>query len=166
MQTFRNRIFVFSAFILCSSLFILIPPLADADNDVPQKSCTCPCPCPAPEVEEPSSDSDKCPEEMLINTLVKAGGKDAIYGPVDFTHRDHADYADDGCTQCHHHAPPGVYQPCKACHPVKKKLFKKKTEEMLMPGLKASYHRQCMGCHLEMDAGPLECTECHALKKK
>ena len=28
-------------------------------------------------------------------------------------------------------------------------------------GLKAAYHQQCMGCHRDMDKGPIDCAGCH-----
>ncbi len=33
-----------------------------------------------------------------------------------------------------------------------------------MLGLKAAYHLRCLGCHREMDEGPLQCQGCHREK--
>jgi hypothetical protein len=45
---------------------------------------------------------------------------------------------------------------CSACH---QEPFQKDHPERL--GLKAAYHQQCMGCHKEMDKGPIDCAGCH-----
>ena len=116
------------------------------------EECQCPCPCPEAQAEEP----DDIPEEIIIKKLVE------IYDPVSFTHQDHADLADEGCTQCHHHAPPGEYKACDSCH--KRTLFQEK-DKLNLPGLKGAYHRQCVGCHVDWDSGPIGCTECHEIRK-
>jgi hypothetical protein len=40
--------------------------------------------------------------------------------------------------------------------------FQKDHPERL--GLKAAYHQQCMGCHQEMNKGPIDCAGCHRKK--
>lgn len=63
------------------------------------------------------------------------------------------------CQGCHHHSPIGKRPPlCESCHGepfVQAELGK--------PGLKAAYHRQCIGCHEEMNIKPLQqdCEGCH-----
>ena len=151
MQTSRTIVFLLSAFILVVAF------QAHAEEVVVVvEECTCPCPCPA---AVPSGEDEAGPDEVTINEFPKG-----VYGPVEFTHGEHAEYADEGCTQCHHHAPPGVYQACNTCHKPRKKV--EKPEDALLPDLKGAFHRQCMGCHLDMESGPLECTECHAEEKK
>ena len=69
------------------------------------------------------------------------------------------------CQGCHHNSPGAVTPPkCGSCHG---KPFNEKN--LAMPGLKGAYHRQCMGCHDQMEmAKPdkLECAGCHIEKKQ
>ncbi len=77
------------------------------------------------------------------------------YETVIFSHSNHVDYADD-CETCHHHSSKvEAAPPCRGCHGFT-------TGDLRFPGLKGAYHRQCMNCHREMEAGPLECEGCHA----
>ena len=50
---------------------------------------------------------------------------------------------------------------CGACH--RKGLFE--TEKLNMLNLKAAYHQQCIDCHVEWEAGPTECAECHEIRE-
>jgi hypothetical protein len=65
------------------------------------------------------------------------------------------------CSGCHHNSPAGTRPPpCRACHaetadPVRDR-----------PGLKAAYHRQCVGCHIAMALPQQGCTDCHAERSK
>ncbi|BBO91927.1 hypothetical protein DSCOOX_51070 [Desulfosarcina ovata subsp. ovata] len=81
------------------------------------------------------------------------------YGPVRFMHSKHAVVTKD-CALCHHHRPldesASETVRCSACH---QQPFQKSHPERL--GLKAAYHQQCMGCHREMDKGPIDCAGCH-----
>jgi predicted CXXCH cytochrome family protein len=95
---------------------------------------------------------EKGPEVSILNALEK------IYEPVTFSHGTHTLLADD-CATCHHHSEPGQTLACNECHGAP---FDPKN--LNMPGLKGAYHLQCMGCHQEMDSGPVGCTECHAKK--
>lgn len=64
------------------------------------------------------------------------------------------------CSGCHHHSPTGLRPPaCRSCHP--------KTADPVndRPGLKVAYHRQCVGCHLEMGVKQQGCTDCHEMKE-
>jgi hypothetical protein len=94
----------------------------------------------------------KGPEVSILNALENR------YEPVTFSHDMHALMADD-CATCHHHSDPGQTLACGECHGAP---FDPKN--LNMPGLKGAYHLQCMGCHREMDSGPVGCTECHAKK--
>lgn len=96
--------------------------------------------------------SKKEPKTYTLNDLEKT------YDPVTFSHGMHTDFADN-CATCHHHSPAGETPACGECHGAP---FD--PENLAMPGLKGAYHRQCMGCHKEFDAGPAGCTECHAKK--
>ena len=72
------------------------------------------------------------------------------------------------CAGCHHHSPVGARPaPCRACHSLAGDSLTDR------PGLRAAYHRQCMGCHERGVAPvpgarpkPLDCTGCHALAKQ
>ena len=76
-------------------------------------------------------------------------------GKVLFTHSVHSfDYTSD-CTQCHHLTsfPPSF--DCSECH------FEK--GDALMLSREDAFHDQCISCHDEMGAGPVECNTCHSL---
>ncbi len=115
-----------------------------------EMKCQCPCPCP-----EPFADSGEVPETVVLDKLVE------VYEEVAFSHAEHAEMVDEGCTTCHHKATPGVYQKCGACHG--KGLFE--AEKLNMINLKAAYHRQCIECHVEWESGPTGCTECHEIRE-
>jgi hypothetical protein len=111
------------------------------------------------------------PEKIIIKEL----GYD--YEPVQFPHRKIVDslirnikdskltsyfHSEKGaiCQACHHNSPITKKPPrCISCHG---KSFDE--TNLLRPGLKAAYHRQCMGCHKEMGIKKpesTECTDCH-----
>ena len=136
-------------------VFVLSLVPGNADPTEGEAKCQCPCPCPEASVSEPSTESGDVPEEVMMDKLVE------VYEEVAFSHADHADMVDDGCTACHHHAPAGVYQKCGACH--EKGLFE--AEKMNRINLKAAYHRQCIECHVEWESGPTGCTECHEIRE-
>lgn len=61
------------------------------------------------------------------------------------------------CAGCHHHTPAGTRpSSCKSCHG--KAGHPKKDR----PSLKVAYHRQCIGCHQQMNIKEQGCTDCHA----
>jgi hypothetical protein len=74
-------------------------------------------------------------------------------------HAKHATVIKD-CALCHHYRPvdesASETTRCSACH---QEPFQKDHPERM--GLKAAYHQQCMGCHREMDKGPIDCAGCH-----
>lgn len=74
-------------------------------------------------------------------------------------HNEKAQIAD--CGVCHHGEKDGRQDPkntsegtpCSDCHAEKAK-----------PGrtpLMRAFHRQCMGCHLDVNKGPVTCGQCH-----
>jgi hypothetical protein len=64
------------------------------------------------------------------------------------------------CDGCHHHTPAGTRPPpCRSCHSEAADATRDK------PGLKAAYHRQCMGCHIDMGVEKQGCTDCHAARE-
>ncbi|MFZ7127750.1 MAG: sulfate respiration complex hexadecaheme cytochrome HmcA [Desulfobacterales bacterium] len=66
------------------------------------------------------------------------------------------------CQGCHHHSPVSRKPPqCASCHGA---LSDEKN--LHAPGLLGAYHRQCMGCHEQMELTKLnECSACHKDKK-
>lgn len=111
---------------------------------------------------------DDFPETVVIDSLA------ADYTPVTLPHRQIVaaldliarssrlakrfhDRTDALCAGCHHESPLGTRPPpCRSCH----QTAAHRTEDM--PGLRGAYHRQCMGCHLQMAIEPLGCSEgCH-----
>jgi hypothetical protein len=99
------------------------------------------------------------PETITMDSISQ------VYGPVEFSHRQHADIAGN-CAKCHHHSPKGSTPACGECHePIVVYHYDaaKKGPDI---GLKGAYHGLCMGCHKQMGSGPLGCTDCHAKKGK
>jgi hypothetical protein len=99
------------------------------------------------------------PETITLDSL------STRYGPVEFSHGQHANIAGN-CAKCHHHSPKGSTPACGECHEsiVVYHYNAEKREPDL--GLKGAYHRQCMGCHEKMESGPVGCTDCHEKKVK
>ncbi|MEE9496844.1 MAG: cytochrome c3 family protein, partial [Desulfobacterales bacterium] len=67
------------------------------------------------------------------------------------------------CIGCHHNTPEAGKPPrCGNCHG---KPFDK--NNLFKPGIRASYHQQCIGCHQKMGIEKyLSCTACHKERKK
>ena len=72
------------------------------------------------------------------------------------------DEAKHSCKDCHE-LPEGEskYNVCSECHEVsdiegqeKKMMFEKRSD---------AFHKQCIGCHKEKNAGPVECNQCHVM---
>ncbi len=141
------------ALLICFALMWCFAP-GHAEPIEGEAECRCPCPCPEPSPPEPSGEPVKIPDEVVLDQLME------VYEEVVFSHGDHVDMVYDGCTACHHHAPPGVYQKCGDCH--SKALFDK--EKLNLINLNAAYHGQCIGCHVDM-GGPTGCTECHEIRE-
>jgi hypothetical protein len=115
--------------------------------------------------------SDDFPETVVINGLVdryeesklphaKIVGKlHEIVRASTLAGRFHGDI-DTLCNGCHHHSPAGTRPPpCRSCHSETADASRDK------PGLKVAYHRQCMGCHIDMGIRQQGCTDCHASKE-
>lgn len=95
--------------------------------------------------------ADDGPQISKLNHLV------AKYEPVKFNHKDHVDYAE-GCESCHHkQTEVEAVASCRSCHNTKETA---KGSKKL--GLKYAYHKQCIGCHEELESGPTACGDCHA----
>jgi hypothetical protein len=65
------------------------------------------------------------------------------------------------CQGCHHQSPLGEKPPlCESCHGADSA-----EPDLLKPGLRGAYHRQCLGCHQSMDLKePSDCSGCHEEK--
>ncbi len=96
------------------------------------------------------------PHRKIFNALVKRinGSKLAQYFHNDKTAL---------CLGCHHNTPSAGKPPrCGNCHG---KPFDE--NNLNKPGIMASYHRQCIGCHQKMGIDKyLSCTACHKERKK
>jgi len=98
---------------------------------------------------------------MLLDSPVLKIGED-LYGPVQFTHGQHAASIND-CAACHHFRPEddslSETERCSACH---QDAFDPDHPERI--GLKAAYHLQCISCHEQQQRGPQACVDCHLQK--
>lgn len=102
---------------------------------------------------------DQSHSYFLLNSPIIQKTEDR-FGPVRFMHSKHAALTRD-CALCHHRRPldekASETTRCSACH---QEPFRKDHPERL--GLKAAYHQQCMGCHKDMNKGPVDCAGCHS----
>ena len=100
-----------------------------------------------------------------------------VAGQVMFTHKTHvADY-DIGCKDCHHHPQEDEEETdtraCGACHVLPPDgSAPESCEDCHSPDeievetiIKRSdaFHKQCIDCHTEKEAGPMECASCHVI---
>jgi hypothetical protein len=96
-------------------------------------------------------EASKLPHAKIVARL-DAGVRDSKLASR--FHRDSATL----CAGCHHHSPVGSRPPpCGSCHSDTDATIDK-------PGLKVAYHRQCIGCHMEMNIEQQGCTDCHAAR--
>jgi len=114
--------------------------------------------------------------------VVKIDNLSVLYQGVSFDHQMHQDLAT--CAKCHHHTTGEAAEPrcagchqgrttatvaCRDCHepqPFSAASIREKEQDRSRyhidkPGLKAAYHRSCLGCH-EETGGPTGCEDCHA----
>lgn len=128
----------------------------------------------------PISKAESLPDKINIDSLQN------LYAPVVFGHAEHIVRERD-CAVCHHHTngAPAAKQLCIGCHrgghevksmgckgchdkePFSAESVNQKFQNNLIfhqdkPGLKASYHLSCLGCH-QKKGGPVGCTDCHSL---
>ncbi len=96
------------------------------------------------------------PHEQIIDTLLMVIDNNKI---ASYFHGS----GDVMCQGCHHHSPTGQRPPlCESCHG---QPFD--PHNLTRPGLYGAFHRQCIGCHGEMDIGTAtDCTRCHALAQE
>ena len=97
-------------------------------------------------------DASTLPHAKIVNALA-TGTADSVL--ANFFHDGSATL----CSGCHHHTPIGVRPPpCRSCHAAAADATSDR------PGLKVAYHRQCVGCHMEMKVDKVGCTDCHAVR--
>ena len=82
-------------------------------------------------------------------------------GKVLFDHQTHSSVAGYGlsCGECHHTLSEDEYDDagsCTECHDPDE-------GDEDMPKRSDAFHRQCIGCHQDFGAGPVECAQCHVL---
>lgn len=94
------------------------------------------------------------PEEP-VRMLFKGSAGDVL-----FTHQIHTEDYDLDCASCHHNLDDGDEEyNCSECHEPGA------SEDDDLMGRTDAMHAQCIGCHEEMGAGPVECATCHATPK-
>lgn len=122
---------------------------------VPTKDDPCLVLCPRERIATVYQKPEETPELITINQLSDR------YGPVNFSHRIHAQMSimSGGCENCHHFNTTGPILKCNSCHEASRKR-----EDVRLPDLKGAYHRQCMDCHREW-SHETGCNSCHELKK-
>jgi hypothetical protein len=82
-------------------------------------------------------------------------------GNVLFDHQEHASEIGWGisCGDCHHTLEEGEYdtaESCTECHDPSE-------GDEDVPKRSDALHDQCIGCHQQIEAGPVECLACHVM---
>ena len=82
-------------------------------------------------------------------------------GKVLFDHQTHAmvDGLAISCGDCHHTLSEDEYDQvtsCSECHEAE-------SHDESVPARTDAIHQQCIDCHKEYEAGPVECSSCHVL---
>ncbi len=100
----------------------------------------------------------KLPHRRIVKKLVQGMEASKLAG---YQHRGPGTV----CQSCHHNSPPAKKPPaCASCHG-----RKASPTNIFMPGLKAAYHQQCMGCHRRMGLPKpvaVACAQCHQKKNQ
>jgi hypothetical protein len=86
----------------------------------------------------------------------------SVAGKVMFDHDGHHSAAGYGlaCGECHHTLAPDEYDQagsCIECHALE-------SDDEDMPNRADAFHEQCIACHREYGAGPIDCAECHVMQ--
>ena len=83
-----------------------------------------------------------------------------VAGKILFGHKTHTAESGYGisCSNCHHNLEEGetVPQACGECHETE-------SQEEDMLSRSDAFHKQCIGCHKEAEAGPEKCELCHVM---
>ncbi len=141
----------------------------------------------APAADAPSLDGDvhwppPAPPPTDLEDVVEIGSLADKYQPVQFEHADHIEKLMESgeqlplagpfhsgsaftCIACHHESEvTEENESCTSCH-----VEQEGPRDLDEPvGAVAAYHRQCVGCHVRMDARTeegdhtIECIDCHA----
>jgi hypothetical protein len=118
------------------------------------------------------------PDQVSLDTMA------SLFNGVEFDHAMHTDLGED-CSACHHHTTGTgtTNERCMGCHAdsagektvrcagchvaepfsaehINRDASNRYQFHIDMPGLKAAYHWNCVGCHEQMD-GPTGCQDCH-----
>jgi hypothetical protein len=85
----------------------------------------------------------------------------AVAGKALFDHATHSSDKGYGlsCGECHHTLSEDEYDDatsCSECHDPEK-------GDEDVPKRTDAIHQQCIGCHQEYGAGPVDCTQCHVM---
>jgi hypothetical protein len=107
-------------------------------------------PTPAP-TATPAPAANRGPASVTIDKIKN------LWEGVNFNHASHVGYAEK-CASCHHHQPEGSTLACYECHRTNNAVESPNDGT----SLKAAFHKQCIGCHSSMGAGPTGCADCHA----
>jgi len=120
------------------------------------------------------------PFAVSSSELIEISSLAKLYSGVEFDHFSHQENYECGschhdslaledkteCLHCHDKSTDTEPASCRKCH-----LFRRTSQNQDVgqrkysyhkdiPGLKAAYHLQCLGCH-KRDEGPVDCTVCH-----
>ena len=84
-----------------------------------------------------------------------------VAGKAVFDHAGHGAAAGIGldCGECHHTLAPDEYEQagsCSECHDPQE-------GDADMPKRSDALHQQCIGCHQQYGAGPVDCAQCHVM---
>ena len=138
--------------------------------------------------EDKKNDDTFGPKVIFINEVEPGDVLGDMFNPVFFRHKYHAKIVKD-CTICHHFFDEhyndqivpssrcegchlsknfksmGRHFACRVCHepdatPEIRNVRLSNGTLVMIPGLKAAYHRHCIECHREMN-GPVGCGDCH-----
>ncbi len=115
----------------------------------------------------------KTPEEPIRIMYTATAGR------VLFDHQTHGSETGFGvaCVDCHHHAMESDEErprSCADCHtppPADQKINSAcldcheadEIEDTEVPNTGDAYHGQCIVCHKDFGAGPVECAQCHVM---
>jgi len=122
-------------------------------TDKPTKENPALAKCPRVEVGAYYS-AEKSPKTIRMDEVA------GMYGPVDFSHRAHAEMGEmgGGCLSCHHYNQSRPIMKCDECHSASRVRT-----DLEKPDLKGARHRLCVDCHLKWRRSS-ECDSCHAKK--
>ncbi len=76
-------------------------------------------------------------------------------GKVLFTHQTHTETYLLDCMDCHHNLMDDEEYNCSVCH--------EETGDEYLLSRTDAFHEQCIGCHADYGAGPVECNSCHVM---